>query len=50
MIAYLTSNIVGSYKKNGTRISTQLSTENELLDSLKKHWKVNSKNFIMILI
>lgn len=37
MIAYLTSHIGGSYKQNGTRIPTQLNTENGLLDSLKKH-------------
>lgn len=47
MIAYLTSHIGGSYKKNGTRIPTQLSTENGLLDSLIKHWKDNSKVLII---
>ena len=47
MIAYLTSHIGGSCKKNGTRIPTQLSTENGLLDSLKKHWKDNSKVLII---
>jgi len=47
MIACLTSNIGGSYKKNGTRIPTQLSTENGLLDSLKKHWKDSSKVLII---
>ncbi|MBD5135008.1 MAG: type 1 glutamine amidotransferase-like domain-containing protein [Lachnospiraceae bacterium] len=47
MIAYLTSNIGGSYKENGTRVPTQLSTENGLLDSLKKHWKDNSKVLII---
>lgn len=47
MIAYLTSQIGGSYKKNGTRIPTQLSTENGLLDSLKKHWIDNSKVLII---
>ena len=47
MIAYLTSHIGGSYKKNGTRIPTQLSTENGLLDSLQKHWKSNSKVLII---
>ena len=47
MIAYLTSHIGGSYKKNGTRIPTQLSTENGLLDSLQKHWKNNSKVLII---
>lgn len=47
MIAYLTSHIGGSYKKNGIRIHTQLSTENDLLDSLKKHWKDNSKVLII---
>ncbi|MDE7477399.1 MAG: Type 1 glutamine amidotransferase-like domain-containing protein [Lachnospiraceae bacterium] len=34
-------------KKNGTRIPTQLSTENGLLDSLQKHWKDNSKDLII---
>ena len=47
MIAYLTSHIGGSYKKNGIRIPTQLSTENGLLDSLQKHWKDNSKVLII---
>jgi peptidase E len=47
MIAYLTSHIGGFYKKNGTRIPTQLNTENGLLDSLKKHWKDNSKVLII---
>ena len=47
MIAYLTSHIGGSYKKNGTRIPTQLSTENGLLDRLQKHWKENSKVLII---
>lgn len=47
MIAYLTSHIGGSYKKNGTRIPTQLSTDNGLLDSLQKHWKDNSKVLII---
>lgn len=47
MIAYLTSHIGGSYKKEGTRIPTQLSTENGLLDSLQKHWKDNSKVLII---
>lgn len=47
MIAYLTSHIGGSYKKDGTRIPTQLSTENGLLDNLQKHWKDNSKVLII---
>ena len=47
MIVYLTSHIGGSYKKNGTRIPTQLSAENGLLDSLQKHWKNNSKVLII---
>lgn len=47
MLAYLTSHIGGSYKKDGTRIPTQLSTENGLLDSLRKHWKENSKILII---
>ena len=47
MIAYLTSHIGGSYKKDGSRIPTQLSAENGLLDSLQKHWKDNSKVLII---
>lgn len=47
MITYLTSHIGGSYKKDGIRIPTQLSTENGLLDSLQKHWKDNSKVLII---
>lgn len=47
MIAYLTSHIGGSYKKDGTRIPTRLSAENGLLDSLQKHWKDNSKVLII---
>lgn len=47
MIAYLTSHIGGSYKKNGTRVPTQLNPENGLLDSLQKHWKGNSKVLII---
>ena len=47
MIAYLTSHIGGSYIENGTRIPTQLSTDNGLLDSLQKHWKDNSKVLIL---
>lgn len=47
MIAYLTSHIGGSYKKNGTRVPTRLNAENGLLDSLQKHWKDNSKVLII---
>lgn len=47
MIAYLTSHIGGSYKKNGLRVATQLSTENGLLDRLQKRWKDNSKVLII---
>lgn len=47
MITYLTSHIGGSYKKNGTRIPTRLSSENGLLESLQKHWKDNSKVLII---
>ena len=47
MIAYLTSHIGGSYKKNGSRVATQLSTENGLLDRLQKRWKDNSKVLII---
>lgn len=36
MIVYLSSNIGGSCKKDGVRIPTPLSTENGLLESLKK--------------
>lgn len=47
MIAYLTSHIGGSYKKDGTRIPTQLSAENGLLDNLQKHWKDYAKVLII---
>lgn len=47
MIAYLTSHIGGSYKKDGARIPTRLSTENGLLGSLQKRWKDNSKVLII---
>ena len=47
MIVYLSSHIGGSYKKDGTRIPTQLSTENGLLESLQKHWKYNSNILII---
>lgn len=47
MIVYLTSHIGGSYKENGTRIPTQLSSENGLLKSLQNHWKENSKVLII---
>ena len=47
MIAYLTSHIGGSYKKDGKRIPTQLSVENGLLDSLQEHWKSNSNVLII---
>lgn len=47
MIVYLTSHIGGSYKNNGTRIPTQLSPENGLLNSLQKHWKDNAKVLII---
>jgi len=47
MNVYLTSHIGGSCKKNGSRVATQLSTENGLLDSLQKHWKGNSKVLII---
>ncbi len=47
MVVYLTSHIGGSYKKNGLRAATQLSTENGLLDSLQKHWKDNSNVLII---
>lgn len=47
MIAYLTSHIGGSYKKDGVRIPTQLSTENVFSDNLQKHWKDNSKVLII---
>lgn len=47
MIAYLTSYIGGSYKKDGRRIPAQLSTENGLLDRLQKHWKDNANVLII---
>ena len=47
MIIYLTSHIGGSYKKDGTRIPTQLNTENGLLDSFQKHWKNDAKVLII---
>lgn len=47
MIAYLTSHIGGSYKKNGLRVPAKLSTENGLLDNLQKHWKDHSKVLII---
>lgn len=43
MIAYLTSQIGGSYKKDGTRIPTQLNTENGLLDSLQNTGRIIQK-------
>ncbi len=39
MLAYLTSHIGGSDKKNGIRVSVQLNEENGLLESLRKNWK-----------
>lgn len=47
MLAYLTSRIGGSYKKDGIKIPTQLSTENGFLNSLQTHWKDNSKILII---
>lgn len=47
MIAYLTSHIGGSYKKEGKRIPTQLNTDNGFLESLQKHWKNNSNVLII---
>lgn len=47
MLAYLTSRIGGSYKKDGIRIPTQLSAQNGFLNSLQTHWKDNSKILII---
>lgn len=47
MIAYLTSHVGGSYKKDGIRIPTQLSADNDLLESLQRHWKSNSNVLII---
>ena len=47
MIAYLTSHIGGSYKKDGVRFPTQLNTDNGFLDSLRRHWKSNSNILIL---
>lgn len=47
MIAYLTSRIGASYKKDGIRIPSQLSAENGLLYRLQKHWKDNAKVLII---
>lgn len=47
MFAYLTSHIGGSYKQDGKRIPTQLSTDNGLLESLQRHWKSNSNVLII---
>lgn len=40
-------NLRGSYKKDGTTIPTQLSTQNGLLESLQRHWKNNSNILII---
>lgn len=47
MVVYLTSWIGGSYKENGIRVPTQLSTENGLLASLQKHWRDDAKVLIV---
>ena len=47
MIAYLTSHIGGSYKKDGKRIPTQLNADNGFLESLQKHWKSDSNVLII---
>lgn len=47
MIAYLTSHIGGSCKKNKTRIPALLSTQNGLLSSLQKHWPDGAKVLIL---
>lgn len=47
MIAYLTSRIGGSYKKDGTRIPTPLMEDNGFLENLQQHWKINSNILIM---
>lgn len=47
MIAYLTSHIGGSYKKDGRRVPIKLSTDNGFLDSLQNHWKKDSNVLII---
>lgn len=47
MIAYLTSHIGGSYKTDGRRIPTKLSTDNRFLDNLRNHWKNDSDVLII---
>lgn len=47
MIAYLTSHIGGSYKRDGQRIPTQLNADNGFLTSLQKHWKSESNVLII---
>ena len=47
MIAYLASHIGGSYRKDGQRIPTKLSTDNGLLDNLQNHWKNDSHVLII---
>lgn len=47
MIVYLTSHVGGSYIKDGMRIPTKLNTDNGFLDSLQKHWKVDSNVLII---
>lgn len=47
MVLILTSNIGGSYKKDGVRIPTKLCEENELLNTLQERWKNNSKVLIV---
>lgn len=47
MIAYLTSHIGGSYKKDGRRVPAKLSTDNGFLYSLQNHWKKDSNVLII---
>lgn len=47
MLAYLTSHIGGSCKKDGVRVPARLSEENGLLESLRKNWKSRSNVLII---
>lgn len=47
MIIYLSSKIGGSYKQNGIRIPTVLSSENGLLESFQKNWKEGMRGLII---
>jgi len=47
VIIYLSSHIGGSYKQNGIRIPTVLSSENGLLESFRKDWKDGIRGLII---